>query len=59
MQVVTNIFHWDEVNHEIYFQATKENSPGERHLYKVNSEKFILQGVPENIRDLFYAPIIK
>lgn len=33
--VVTNIYHWDEVNHEIYFKATKENSPGERHLYKV------------------------
>ncbi|XP_023340211.1 inactive dipeptidyl peptidase 10 [Eurytemora carolleeae] len=37
--VVTNIFHWDEVNHEIYFQATKENSPGERHLYKVTDFK--------------------
>ncbi len=35
-QVVTSIEHWDEVAHEIYFQATKENSPGERHLYKVN-----------------------
>jgi len=35
MQVVTSIEHWDEVAHEIYFQATKENSPGERHLYKV------------------------
>ena len=33
--VVTNIYHWDEVNHEIYFKATKEDSPGERHLYKV------------------------
>ena len=33
--VVTNILHWDQVNHEIYFKATKENSPGERHLYKV------------------------
>jgi len=33
--VVTNIFFWDEVAHEIYFKATKENSPGERHLYKV------------------------
>lgn len=33
--VVTSIEHWDEVSHEIYFQATKENSPGERHLYKV------------------------
>ena len=33
--VVINIYHWDEVKHEIYFQATKENSPGERHLYKV------------------------
>jgi len=33
--VVTNIYHWDEVAHEIYFKATKENSPGERHLYKV------------------------
>merc|ERR1712106_309785 len=33
--VVTNIYHWDEENHEIYFKATKENSPGERHLYKV------------------------
>merc|ERR1719242_1214655 len=33
--VVTNIYHWDEVAHEIYFKATKVNSPGERHLYKV------------------------
>jgi len=33
--VVTNIYHWDEDNHEIYFKATKEDSPGERHLYKV------------------------
>jgi len=33
--VVTNILHWDEVNNEIYFKATKEKSPGERHLYKV------------------------
>jgi dipeptidyl-peptidase-4 len=33
--VVTNILHWDETAHEIYFKATKENSPGERHLYKV------------------------
>jgi hypothetical protein len=48
--VVTNIYHWDEVAclllhpphctppqvaHEIFFKATKENSPGERHLYKV------------------------
>ena len=33
--VVTNIYHWDEINHEIYFKATKEDSPGERHLYKV------------------------
>ena len=24
-----------QVAHEIYFKATKENSPGERHLYKV------------------------
>ena len=30
--VVINIYHWDEVKHEIYFQATKENSPGERHI---------------------------
>ena len=35
LQVVTSIEHWDEVAHEIFFQATKENSPGERHLYKV------------------------
>jgi len=33
--VVTDIYHWDEVEHEIYFKATKEKSPGERHLYKV------------------------
>ena len=48
---MTKIYHWDEVRcpssnknnriffieveHEIYFKATKENSPGERHLYKV------------------------
>ena len=37
--VVTNIYHWDEVNHEIYFQATKEDSPRERHLYKVTDFK--------------------
>jgi dipeptidyl-peptidase-4 len=33
--VVTNVYFWDERNHEIYFKATKEDSPGERHLYKV------------------------
>ena len=32
---VLKIYHWDEVNHLIYFRATKENGPGERHLYTV------------------------
>ena len=27
--MMTNIYHWDEVNHEIYFKATKEDSQRE------------------------------
>lgn len=37
--VVLKIYHWDEVNHLIYFRATKENGPGERHLYTVTDFK--------------------
>ena len=33
--VVTKLYHWDEVNHLIYFKATREGAPGERHLYTV------------------------
>ena len=33
--VVTQIYHWDEVLHLIYFHATRVGSPGERHLYTV------------------------
>ena len=32
---MTKIYHWDEINHEIVFRATREGSPGERHLYTV------------------------
>eukprot|EP00095_Tigriopus_kingsejongensis_P009977 maker-scaffold17_size721972-snap-gene-5.18 protein:Tk09977 transcript:maker-scaffold17_size721972-snap-gene-5.18-mRNA-1 annotation:"hypothetical protein DAPPUDRAFT_307138" len=33
--VVTEIFHWDEKDHMIYFGATRVGAPGERHLYTV------------------------
>ncbi|TRY64286.1 hypothetical protein TCAL_02614 [Tigriopus californicus] len=33
--VVTEIFHWDEKQHVIYFEATRVGAPGERHLYTV------------------------
>lgn len=33
--VVTDIYHWDENLHLIYFRATRIGSPGERHLYTV------------------------
>jgi len=33
--VVTDIYHWDENLHQIFFRATKVGSPGERHLYTV------------------------
>ena len=33
--VVTEIYHWDEENHVIYFRATRVGAPGERHLYTV------------------------
>ncbi len=33
--VVTELYHWDEDAHVIYFRGTRAGSPGERHLYTV------------------------
>jgi len=33
--VVTDIYHWDETNHQIYFRATKIGSPGELEIQKL------------------------
>jgi dipeptidyl-peptidase-4 len=34
--VVTEILAWDEDNHYVYYLATTERDPGQRHLYRVS-----------------------
>ena len=45
--VVTNLYFWDEVDHKIYFRATRVGGPGERHLYTVTDFKSGRPGVVE------------
>ena len=45
--VVTNLYHWDEVDHKLYFRATRVGGPGERHLYTVTDFKSGRPGVVE------------
>eukprot|EP00096_Caligus_rogercresseyi_P014799 TRINITY_DN728_c0_g1_i2.p1 TRINITY_DN728_c0_g1~~TRINITY_DN728_c0_g1_i2.p1 ORF type:complete len:505 (-),score=108.80 TRINITY_DN728_c0_g1_i2:135-1649(-) len=47
--VVTEISHWDEVLHRIYFVATRPEYPGERHLYSVSDFEAPAPGIVECI----------
>ncbi|XP_039148639.1 dipeptidyl aminopeptidase-like protein 6 isoform X5 [Drosophila simulans] len=35
MTKVTKILCWDTINHKVYFMATQDKKPGQRHLYSV------------------------